>query len=122
VDINGSYVTTLDNLYANKNDWSGIRAVNLEADLREGKNTIRLYNDRGNAPSLDRIAVAIPEEKVVGDVDFNGRLQVADLILTSRYIRGMIGFSAEQFRTADLNGDGTADVFDLIRYRHLLTS
>ncbi|WP_028519536.1 glycoside hydrolase family 97 catalytic domain-containing protein [Ruminococcus flavefaciens] len=122
VDINGSYVTTLNDLYANKNDWSGIRAVNLEAELKAGKNTIRLYNDRGYGPSIDRIAVAIPESRVIGDVDFNGRLNVADLVLTTRYIQGSITFSTEQHRVADVNEDGTADVFDLIRYRKLLTS
>jgi len=122
VDVNGSYAAVLNDLYANKNDWSGIRAVNLEADLKAGRNTIRLYNDKGYGPSIDRIAVAIPEEKVIGDVNFSGALEVGDLVLTSRYVSGSVRFTAEQCRTADLNGDGNADVFDLIRYRKLLIS
>ncbi|HQM00746.1 MAG TPA: glycoside hydrolase family 97 catalytic domain-containing protein [Ruminococcus flavefaciens] len=122
VDINGSYVSTLNDLYANRNDWSGIRAVNLEADLKAGKNTIRLYNDKGYGPSIDRIAVAIPVESVIGDVDFNGKLEAADMVLMSRYLHGVIRFSAEQCRVADVNSDGAPDVFDLIKYRKLLTS
>ncbi|MBR3628871.1 MAG: glycoside hydrolase family 97 catalytic domain-containing protein, partial [Oscillospiraceae bacterium] len=64
VDVNGAFSQKIDNCYANKVDWTVLRAVNIEVDLKEGANTIKLYNDQGNGPSIDRIALAIPEQSI----------------------------------------------------------
>lgn len=120
VDVNGAYISTLEGLYANHNDWSGIRAVNVTVPLKEGANTVKLYNDQGYGPSIDRIALALPEEQVRGDLNFDGKCDLLDLILMSRYIHGLDGFSAAQFRISDLNEDGNSDVFDLAGFKKLL--
>jgi hypothetical protein len=122
VDVNGKFSQKIDNCYANKGDWTGLRAVNIEVTLNEGKNTIKLYNDEGNAPSIDRIAIVLPEPSVKGDLNFDGRCSVEDLILLKKYIHGMAGFTAEQVTIADLNEDGTVDVFDMALFKRLLLS
>ena len=122
VDVNGQYAGTLDNLYANRNDWSGICAVNMEVNLREGDNTIKLYNDKGNGPSIDRIAIALPENKTEGDVNFDGEFTVADLVCMERYLLGAEKFSALQYKEADLDKDGVTDTFDLVAFRKLIVT
>ena len=121
VDVNGKYADTLNDLYANKNDWSGIRAVNMEVELKEGDNTIRLYNDMGNGPSIDRIALAIPTEDLTGDINFDGEVGVADLVFMERYLLGAEKFNKTQFTAADLNGDNSTDTFDLVALRKIIT-
>ena len=121
VDVNGQFAEKLDNLYANKNDWSGIRAVNMQVKLKAGDNTIKLYNDSGNGPSIDRIALAIPEETVAGDLNYDGKCNVADLVLMERYLLGAEEFSKEQYSIADLNSDGSTDTFDLVAFRKVVT-
>ncbi len=120
VDVNGRFATKIDGCYANRGDWTGLRAVNVEVELNAGKNSIKLYNDQGNAPSIDRIALAIPEQSVCGDLNFDGKCDVLDLVLFTKYLHGMAGFNTDQFRMADLNADGAADIFDLALFRREL--
>ena len=120
VDVNGKFAQKIDNCYANKNDWTGLRAVNVEVELNAGKNTIKLYNDQGDAPSIDRIALAIPETAVKGDLNYDGKCDVLDLVLLTKYIHNRAGFNAEQFAIADLDADGAVDVFDLAAFKKLL--
>ncbi|MCQ2490210.1 MAG: glycoside hydrolase family 97 catalytic domain-containing protein [Ruminococcus sp.] len=122
VDVNGQFTAKLDNLFANQGDWSGIRAVNTTVKLKAGDNTIKLYNDQGNAPSIDRIALAIPLDKCIGDVNLDGTVSAADLVCMERYLLKAEKFSKQQFEKADLDGDGTVDTFDLIKLRKILTT
>ena len=120
VDVNGSRAADLSGLYANRNDWSGINAADITVNLRAGNNTIKLYNAGGNGPSIDRIAVAIPYEDVIGDVNLDGEFSVADLVLMQRYLLGSENFNKKQFAAADLNSDGNADIYDMIRFRKVI--
>ena len=122
VDVNGQFVKKLDDLFANSGDWSGIRAVDLTVDLKAGSNTIKLYNDQGNAPSIDRIALAIPNSKPRGDINLDGTVSAADLVCMERYLLGAQYFKKPQFVAADLDSDGSVDTFDLIHLRKILIS
>jgi len=122
VDVNGSRAANLEGLYANRNDWSGIAAVDTKVNLKAGNNTIKLYNNSGYGPSIDRIAVAIPNEAVLGDVNLDGQFTVADLVLMQKYLLGSETFSKQQAEAADINDDGNIDVYDLIRFRKLIIS
>ena len=64
-----------------------------------------------------RIAVAIPFEEVIGDLNQDGAFNVADLVLMQKYILGVETFNKEQAKIADMNGDGNIDPFDLVSYR-----
>ena len=120
VDVNGSKAVTLDGLYANRNDWSGIAAVDTTVTLKEGKNTVKLYNNSSYGPSIDRIAVAIPFEETEGDINLDGKFNVADLVLMQKYLLKAEFFSKQQAAAADLNKDGIVDIYDLIRIRRML--
>ncbi len=62
VDINnGEDVISLSGLVGIKGDWGdsvGDSGGYIDIYLHEGDNTITLYNDSGNSPSIDRIAVS----------------------------------------------------------------
>jgi hypothetical protein len=122
VDVNGTFAQKIDNCYANRNDWTGIRAVNIRVQLRKGENTVRLYNDQGNAPSIDRIALAIPNEDVLaGDMNFDGIVNAADLTLLKRGL--MKGFSgSKEEHAADFNMDGKKDTSDVSSMLLFLTT
>ncbi|MBR0511151.1 MAG: CotH kinase family protein [Ruminococcus sp.] len=59
-------------------------------------------------------------EYELGDVDMDGNTNVADLVVLSRYLSGKDSFTRMQFILADLNEDGAADLFDLIRLRKVI--
>ncbi len=52
-------------------------------------------------------------DPVRGDIVEDGRTDILDVIALLKYLHGMQGFSQTQFDAADLNEDGTVDVFDL---------
>ena len=111
VDINGTFAQKIDNCYANKGDWKGIRAVSINVQLNAGKNTVKLYNDAGYGPSIDRIAVALPNENyLIGDMNDDGRIDVRDLTLLKRYLLTEFPDSRSMI-VGDMNQDGklTAD-------------
>lgn len=122
VDVNGTFAKQLNDLYANKNDWSGIRAVSVTVHLKAGSNTVRLYND-GNAPSIDRIALALPADDLLyGDLDGNKKIDARDLTLLKQ------GLFAGEFRDArtekvsDFNRDGKVDHADAVSMANFLTA
>lgn len=58
VCINDSTVIKLSDLLANTNDWVAVKSTSINVSLKAGTNTIKLYNDKAYAPSIDRIAIS----------------------------------------------------------------
>ena len=123
VDVNGGFAQKIDNCYANRNDWKGIRAVSVEVNLKKGANTIKLYNDQGNGPSIDRIALAIPPDDLLyGDMDGNDKLDARDLTQMKRGIKTGTFATDKAKRIADFNRDGKADEADAASLLRFLTA
>lgn len=55
-----------------------------------------------------------------GDVDLNGKVTIADAVLLQKYLIGSKTFNASQYNIADMNSDGSVDVFDMISMRKIL--
>lgn len=56
----------------------------------------------------------------VGDPNMDGWVSQADIALTQQFIMGTITPTAEQFRRADVNGDGMVNMGDVIRMERYL--
>ena len=55
-----------------------------------------------------------------GDINTDGKTDVADLLLISRYLHGTADFTKTNYKKADMNGDDSVDVFDMILLRKKL--
>ncbi|MDD7556194.1 glycoside hydrolase family 97 catalytic domain-containing protein [Ruminococcus sp.] len=120
VSVNGTYAATLTGLYANRNDWKGIRAVNITVSLKKGDNVIRLYNDKNYGPNIDRIAVALPEETLRGDVNADGTFSIADIVMLQKWL--VQNGSILDWKAGDLNEDRQLNSADLIQMKRMLLS
>lgn len=70
ISINGGEEIVLEDLISYANDWQASCRVTIKAELKEGVNTIRMYNDKAYAPNIDRIGVAkVSEEAKVAPTE-----------------------------------------------------
>ena len=112
------------------NVWTGSfergEKVTITAKSAEGY----VFAGWSGAVSSDSATITVDADKAVslvctfkkaeyeqGDINMDGTVDAADLILISKYLRGDEDFTKAQFRLADLNGDKAADIFDLVRLR-----
>lgn len=58
IKVNDTDVIEKKGLVGYANDWKAVAAITVPVELQEGDNTIYFYNDSGDAPSIDRIAVS----------------------------------------------------------------
>lgn len=65
------------------------------------------------------IVMPIPEI-VVGDVNLDGELGVADLVMLQKYVLGVGQIDAKAAEEADVCNDGRIDIFDVVELRKLL--
>ncbi|MDE6785163.1 MAG: dockerin type I repeat-containing protein, partial [Ruminococcus sp.] len=61
-----------------------------------------------------------PDIDSAGDINKDGEVSAADLILLSKHLLNESPLSAEYLADADMNGDGRTDTFDLILLRKAL--
>ena len=104
---NGKKVT----LTAKAND--GYRFAGWSGSQVSDSDTITLTADKA-------VSLVCNFEKVEfenGDINTDEKIDVADLLLMSRYLHGREEFTQAQFRLADMNKDKSADVFDLVLLR-----
>lgn len=52
-----------------------------------------------------------------GDVNLDGSVNVADIVLLQKYLLNSDALSAEQYANADVNRDSVVDVFDMVEMR-----
>ncbi len=64
---------------------------------------------------VDNIRVEVPQDELVGDVDGNGAVEVADAVLALRHAMQISVLSDEQFARADIDGDGVVSAADATR-------
>lgn len=69
-------------------------------------------NDRNNSLVTSTVNV---DEVLMGDVNLDGVVNNLDTTFLGKYLAGSIKFNTEQFRAADLDGDGAVDPNDLTR-------
>lgn len=70
-----------------------------------------------NEVGFDFVAI---EEEIIGDVDGNGVLSVADATSIQKYSADLIEFTDSQIEAADVNGDGAINVLDATAVQQIL--
>ncbi|MBE5950896.1 MAG: hypothetical protein E7260_04780 [Lachnospiraceae bacterium] len=58
ISINGGEPIVLKGMISYANDWQASCRETIMVELKEGVNTIRMYNEKAYAPNIDRIAIA----------------------------------------------------------------
>ena len=59
-------------------------------------------------------------DKIAGDVNLDGRVTVADVIMLQKYFVKAVKFSDLQYGTADFNEDDIVNIFDVIGLKSFL--
>jgi hypothetical protein len=122
---------SVDNAYADfrGNVWTGSfekgQKVTITAKPADGY----VFAGWSGAVSSDFATITVTADKAVslicnfkaeyehGDINMDGTVNAADLLLMSKYLRGVEDFTKAQFTLADMNGDKSADIFDLVCLR-----
>lgn len=61
-------------------------------------------------------------EFYLGDVDGNGAVEIADMVLLQSYLMSRTGLEQDQAMRADINCDNTVDAYDMIYMRELVVN
>jgi len=102
----------------------------IKDDAPEGELPLVLSYNNGNISSLclDTLypklthGVVTVYNSVLGDINCDGKIDIKDRILLTRYIAGDITLSPSRFRLADLNRDGMIDSIDAAMLDQLILS
>lgn len=80
---------------------------------------IEAENEIGNKFTLISSVFYVGEynEEKLGDVNLDGVINIADLVLLQKYLLNGADFTAEQYVYADFNRDSVVDVFDMVDMR-----
>lgn len=98
---------------------SGYRLAYWETSTGEKINT----NSAEITLSGDVTVTAVYEQSseiTMGDVNLDGSVNAADLVLMSKYLHGSAALDYEQGTRAELNGDGRINIYDMVALRKLL--
>jgi|GEM_PF-1790811 hypothetical protein len=91
----------------------------LKADSDEEICDTVIHGFKGSTAEAYAKMYGIKFEKIEqsGDLNVDGEFNVADLVMMSRFIKGMTSLDEAQTKSADLNGDGNVDIFDMVEFR-----
>lgn len=68
------------------------------------------------------VSTSVVKPELAGDVDKNGKIELADLVLLHKYLTKQSELSDEQFAAADMNQDGKVNIFDAIELRNFFNT
>ena len=77
--------------------------------------------DATNEITLEDTVIA-PIEQMIGDVDGDGKITVADAVMIQKHIANILTLSDEQFAVADVDGNGKITVADAVMIQKHIAS
>lgn len=60
-------------------------------------------------------------KRSVGDINSDGKVNIDDALVLQKYLLSEEKFTSEQYEKADINGDNSTDIFDMVLMRKLIT-
>ena len=88
-------------------------------DVKKGEK-ITLGSNGQTYMCVNYIVMAVPSVMLAGDINADGMVEVADLVLLNKQLLGSTSLDETQSAAADVNGDGVIDIFDELRLRKLI--
>ena len=70
-----------------------------------------------SVPTIDDInifSIDLVSDALAGDVNFDGVIDILDIVLTVNFVLSVIDPSVNEFQAADMNSDGSLDVLDIV--------
>lgn len=93
-------------------------SVEITVDLSETECNYQYdlkVSDYAENEEVKTLRIAIAEPTLIGDMNFDDKVNISDLILLARYIAGVDNYlSYNVFANADYNSDGDVNIMDLI--------
>jgi hypothetical protein len=84
-------------------------------------NDVSALGIRENLISICFNSYIVPRtEYITGDIDNNGSVTAADLVVMKKYLLGMITSDEINYPAADLNEDGKVNILDLLIFKNVL--
>lgn len=87
--------------------------------LHYDRSTCTMY-DEELKNSLMSVVEDSEQENIKGDINGDGLFNIADVVKLNNYLISEDTLTSEQFKYADINEDGSVDVFDLIMFRQMV--
>ena len=92
-------------------------AISSEYTVSETGSYSVIVTANGVSAEIPVITVAETAESLRGDINSDGKVNVADLVLLEKYILGAGNLTEKQCSIADLTGDNLVDSFDMVLMR-----
>lgn len=83
------------------------------------RSTCTMY-DEELKNSLMSVVEGSEQENIKGDINGDGLFNIADVVKLNSYLISEDTLTSEQLKYADINEDGSVDVFDLIMFRQMV--
>lgn len=95
-------------------------AVSPEYEVSKTGSYSVIVTANGISAEIPVLTVAETLETLRGDINTDGKVNVADLVLLEKHILGTGNLTEKQYFIADLTGDKSVDSFDLVLMRQLI--
>ena len=83
----------------------------------EGRYSVKITSASGVEKEIVLCNLLEVKDSLAGDINNDGIISAADLVLMQRYILGKEDFSEDQFARADMDSDNLVNAFDLVLLR-----
>ena len=81
-----------------------------------------LYTASDQNVLLKKLQLTSNTEKAFGDIDMNGKTEVADIVILQKYLTKKSVLTSTQLETADINSDEKINIFDAVSLKRYLLS
>ena len=124
-------IPSLENLLNDKASWLYFCPWYMNYLTSEQNNPVENLNEIYNSeycitldelPDLKSYPMADEAEKIKGDVNLDGKVDVSDVVCLGKFLTAQQTLSAAQYETASLTDDNEINVFDMIALRKLVLS